>query len=50
MPRHLNTKLATDVIVTDPEAGMRRMDAAMRHIMSVPKPRQSSKKHRKHKK
>jgi hypothetical protein len=50
MPRHEN-KTADDVIVSDPDAGMRKMDAALRHILTIPKPHPTSaKKHRKHKK
>jgi hypothetical protein len=35
-PKH--TKTADDVIVADPEAAMRRMTEATRHILTVHKP------------
>ena len=50
-PKH--TKTADDVIVTDPDAAMRRMTEATRHILTVPKASDNghpAKKHRKHKK
>jgi hypothetical protein len=47
------TKTADDVIVADPDAAMRRMTEATRHILTVPKAStngHSAKKNRKHKK
>jgi hypothetical protein len=51
-PKH--TKTADDVIVADPDAAMRRMTEATRHILTVPKASTNghhpAKKHRKNKK
>jgi len=35
--RNINHKTVNDVIVSDPEEGMRKLAAATRHIISVPK-------------
>jgi hypothetical protein len=35
--KHANQKTADDVIVTDADAGMRRLADATRHILLVPK-------------
>jgi len=50
--RAKNTKTADDVLVSDPEAAMRRTADATRHILSVPKPaaHPTRRKTRKHKK
>jgi hypothetical protein len=51
--KNLRSKTADDIIVSDPDAAMRRMTQATRHILTVQKPSNGShpsKKHHKRKK